>query len=69
MAKRDKYVNINSKRINGRILRFPVGTPKMERDGVEFIAAIFARAHAENPDENWISKAQPWVRAAIEMRG
>ena len=67
MAKRDKYAQVWSKRINGRTLKFPAGTSKINRDGVEFVAAIIAQAHAENPEENWLSRCQPWVKEAVEM--
>ena len=69
MAKRDKYAQLRSRRINGRTLRFPAGTSKINRDCVEFVAAIIAQAHAENPDDNWLYRCEPWVREAVEMRG
>ena len=67
MAKHDKYAQLKSKRINGRTLKFPAGTPQLVIDGVEFVASIIAKAHAENPEENWLYRCQPWVREAVEM--
>ena len=59
----------NPNRKMKREINLPKNLPAMERDGLDFIAAIFARAHAENPDENWLSRTTPWVRAAVERRG
>ena len=69
MAKHNKYAYSKSKtkKINGRTLKFPAGTPQLEIDGVEFVASIIAQAHAENPEENWLSRCQPWVKEAVEM--
>ena len=69
MAKHDKYAQLRSKKINSRSLKFPAGTSKINRDYVEFVAAIIAKAHAENPDENWLYRCEPWVREAIATRG
>ena len=52
-----------------REINLPKDLPELERAGMDFVAAIFARADAENPDENWLSKTTPWVRAAVERRG
>ena len=52
-----------------REINLPKNLPAMERDGLDFIAAIYARAHAENPAENWLSRTTPWVRAAVERLG
>ena len=59
----------NSTRRMKREINLPKNLPAMERDGLDFIAAIYARAHAENPDENWLSRTTPWVRAAVERLG
>ena len=52
-----------------RDINLPKNLPALERAGLDFVAAIFARADAENPDDNWLSKTTPWVRAAVERRG
>lgn len=67
--KADKYaVRITAKN-NGRSFRLPDDLPELERAGADFVASIFALAHAENPDEDWLSKCQPWVRAAAKRKG
>lgn len=52
-----------------REINLPKNLPAMERDGLDFIAAIFAREHAENSYDNWLSRTTSWVRAAVERSG
>lgn len=67
--KADKYAVRINRRINGKRLDLPKDLPEFERAGADFVASIFALAHAENPDEDWLSKCQPWVRAAVKLKG
>ena len=66
--KPNKFAQISTRKMK-REINLPKNLPAIEREGLDFIADIFARADAENPDENWLSKTTPWVRAAVERRG
>ena len=66
--KSNKFAQDPDRRMKGRKIHLPADLPEFERTGVDFVASIFALAHAENPDEDWLSKCQPWVRAAAERK-
>ena len=67
--KADKYAARIDRKINGRRVRLPADISDFERAGADFVASIFAMAHAENPDEDWLSKCQPHIKVAAMQKG
>ena len=67
--KADKFAARIDRKINGRRVRLPADISDFERAGADFVASIFALAHAENPDEDWLSQCQPHIKAAAMQKG
>ena len=67
--KANKYAARIDRKNNGRSIRLPAGISDFERAGADFVASIFAMAHAENPDEDWLSQCQPHIKAAAMQKG
>ena len=67
--KADKFAARIDRKINGRRVRLPADISDFERAGADFLASIFALAHAENPDKDWLSQCQPHIKAAAMQKG
>ena len=67
--KPNKFAQDPDRRMKARKINLPADLSEFERAGVDFIACIFARANAENPDQDWLSRCEPWVKAAAKRKG